>query len=168
MGFCDDVKGYRIYDPVKNRITTSRDVVILEKTKKEETVTVSIENTDSVGESIEESVVTLETRDQSSLSESEHLECDDVDMQEEEDRSIQVEGEGSSTQDIPCDVTQTAYERKEKRQRKKPSRYGYANMCTTPIGEDGMTYAEAISDPEKQQWLQAIAEELQSFEDNQV
>lgn len=41
-------------------------------------------------------------------------------------------------------------------------------MCTTSVGEDEMTYADAISSPEKQHWLEAMAEELQSFEDNQV
>lgn len=57
-----------------------------------------------------------------------------------------------------------------KRPRKKSSRYGHANMTctTTTIGEDSLTNEEAIHGPEKQQWLQAIAEELQSFDDNQV
>ncbi|KAH9636254.1 hypothetical protein HF086_009450 [Spodoptera exigua] len=57
---------------------------------------------------------------------------------------------------------------REKRKRKIPERYGYANACTMSIGEDELTFSEAISGPEKQQWLQAITEELQSFEDNQV
>ncbi|XP_046976414.1 uncharacterized mitochondrial protein AtMg00820-like [Vanessa cardui] len=57
---------------------------------------------------------------------------------------------------------------REKRKRKIPERYGYANACTMSIGEDELTFSEAISGPEKQQWLQAITEELQSFVDNQV
>lgn len=39
-------------------------------------------------------------------------------------------------------------------------------MCYS--GDDEMTYNDAISGPEKQQWLQAMAEELQSFSDNAV
>ncbi|CAH0719955.1 unnamed protein product, partial [Brenthis ino] len=45
--------GYRIYDPVKNLVTTSRDVVILEKKRNRDTV-------------MEESVVKLEPFESSS------------------------------------------------------------------------------------------------------
>ncbi|CAH2088806.1 unnamed protein product [Euphydryas editha] len=121
LGFSNDIKGYRIYDPVKKQVITSRDVVILEKTEKEKTATVSIERTNSVGESMEESI-----------------------------------GE------------QQTVNKREARITRKPERYGYANACTTSIGDVGMTYAEAISGPENQQWLQAMADELQSFKDNQV
>ncbi|GBP90716.1 hypothetical protein EVAR_64297_1 [Eumeta japonica] len=41
-------------------------------------------------------------------------------------------------------------------------------MCATGTGEEGLTYVEANCDPEKQKWLQARAEGLQSFQDNQV
>lgn len=169
VGFCDNVKGYRIYDPVKNKITISRDVIISEKIKQEEIITIPVETTDSVGEIMEESAVKSEPLDQSSSSDSECLVVVDDNLQEEqvmhipnEEDSSHVDGSASSQ------VPQTNFEAKEKRQRRPPERYGFANMCTTSIGEDEMTYAEAISGPEKQQWLQAIAEELQSFEDNQV
>ncbi|KOB68780.1 Retrovirus-related Pol polyprotein from transposon TNT 1-94 [Operophtera brumata] len=144
-----------------------RDVVILEKSQKEDTVTISVANTDSVGESMEESVVKLETLDQTSSSDSEYLvgQNNDCDKQQEkeDDRGVQDEGESSSAR------TQTIYEEeeKEKTQRNKASRYGFANMSTTSI-EDGMTFVEAINGPEKQQWLQAMAEELQSFKGNKV
>ncbi|XP_039764476.1 putative uncharacterized protein DDB_G0282129 [Pararge aegeria] len=73
----DNVKGYRIYDPVKNKVTTSRDVIIQEKPKPQETVTVSLESTDSVGELVEESVVKLEPLNKSSSSESDYLDVDE-------------------------------------------------------------------------------------------
>lgn len=71
VGFSENVKVYRIYNPVKNQVTTSRDVVILEKKKQEDKVNVCIENTDSVGESMEESVLKSEPSYQTSLSDSE-------------------------------------------------------------------------------------------------
>lgn len=188
VGFPENIKGYRVYDPVKNQITTSRDVVILEKKKNEDTVTVCIENTDSVGELTEESVVKLEPINQpnSSDSESEYLEVDDGDQHEEEGQQQSSEGvphridalsqltsenqQLSSENASPrrVDVTERLTKKPE-RLRKKPERYGFANTCTsTYVGEAEMTYADAISGPEKQQWLQAMADELQSFEDNEV
>lgn len=155
VGYSENIKGYRIYDPTKNTVTTSRDVVILEQKTKQDTATVCIENTDSVGELLEESVVKLESTEQSSSSESEYL---DVKNQKYSD---DASNRAVNSPEIPTEV-------KQKRQRKKPERYGYANICTNYIGDDNMTYAEAISGPEKQQWMQAMAEELQSFADNDV
>ncbi|CAH2091005.1 unnamed protein product [Euphydryas editha] len=31
VGFPENIKGYRVYDPVKRIITTSRDVIVMEK-----------------------------------------------------------------------------------------------------------------------------------------
>lgn len=31
VGYADGSKGYRVYDPVKNVITTSRDVIVVKK-----------------------------------------------------------------------------------------------------------------------------------------
>lgn len=166
VGFCENVKGYRIYDPIRNMITTSRDIVVLEKKKEQDTVDVILESTDSVGESIEESVV-----------KSDYLDVENKSIQTEggsekllrSDNALHTSEENTNPTDaadtyLPRMVT----EENKKRQRKKPERYGYANICNTSIGEDEMTYAEAISGPEKQQWLQAMAEELQAFEENQV
>lgn len=174
VGFCDNVKGYRIYDPIRNQVFTSRDVVIQEKPMRPDTVTVPIESTDSVGELAEESVVNLEPLNKSSSSESDYLdvEVDTVRTEacEENHNAVQANTTPESTDiasdlhggsDIPAPVEEV-----QKRARKKPDRYGYANMCAT--ADDGLTYAEAISGPERQQWLQAMAEELQSFDDNQV
>ncbi|CAH2109021.1 unnamed protein product [Euphydryas editha] len=154
VGFSDDIKGNRIYDPVKKQVITSRDVVILEKTEKEKTATVFIESTNSMGEGMEESIVKLELLDKSNSSESEYVNCKKDQNLKEETRHVQEE--------------QQTVNKREARITRKSERYGYANACTTSIGDHGMTYAEAISGPENQQWLQAMAAELQSFKDNQV
>ena len=153
VGYSENVKGYRIYDPVKNVITTSRDLVFIEKPRKQETVDVFLENTDSVGESVQESVIKL---GHSSSSESGYPDGEET----------EARGESLFEDTLQTETAEMDAENKEKRVRRKPDRYGV--LHTTSIGEDGMTYAEAISGPERQQWLQAIAEELQSFKDNQV
>ncbi|GBP56124.1 Retrovirus-related Pol polyprotein from transposon TNT 1-94 [Eumeta japonica] len=51
VGFAENVKGYRVYDPVKCNITTSRDVIVHENTERKNTVDDSI--TVSVGDTIQ-------------------------------------------------------------------------------------------------------------------
>ncbi|CAH0731222.1 unnamed protein product, partial [Brenthis ino] len=107
---------------------------------------------------MEESVVKLEPFESSSS------ESDYRDVEEENVEPIAKEQQ--HLEDIShLDPLVTVNTGMQKRQRKQPERYGYANICTS-VGEDGMSYAEAISGPEKQQWLQAMAEELRSFQDN--
>ena len=102
----------------------------LSTTRKQETADVFLENTDSVGESVEESVVKLEmeTSGHSSSSESDYLDGEET------------EARGES---LFKDTLQS-------------------------FKDNQLFDAEAISGPERQQWLQAMAEELQSFNDNQV
>lgn len=90
VDFCENVMGYRIYDPVRNLVTTSRDVVIIEKKKNQDTVTVCIENTDSVGELMEESVAKLEPLDLSSSGESDYLDVEDENGQTEARESTNI------------------------------------------------------------------------------
>lgn len=118
---------------------------------------------------MQESVLIQEPSDQSNLSESEsdHLDVEDESVQPvvsgEQQHSV-ITSDRRETVDLPV----TTGEKIPKRQRKKPERYGFANICTSYSRDDDITYAEAISGPEKQQWLQAVAEELQSFADNKV
>lgn len=51
VGFCDNIKGYRLYDTQRKQILTSRDVIIIEKEQK---VSPNLELTDSVEEAIQE------------------------------------------------------------------------------------------------------------------
>ncbi|KAG7306736.1 hypothetical protein JYU34_008164 [Plutella xylostella] len=173
VGYCENVKGYRIYNPVNNQVSTSRDVVIQEKPKRPDTVTVSLESTDSVGELEEESVVKLGPLNDSSSSESDNLNVEAENIESEscaEDLNIKQDSSVPQDTEKASEIPATPVQEVpvvEKRQRRKPDRYGFANMCDT-TGDDELTYAEAISGPERQMWLQAMAEELQSFEDNQA
>lgn len=129
-----------------------------------------------MGELIEESVVKLEPLNESSSSESDYLDVEEESLESEAcGENLNTEQTSSAPQsteepsDIPhVDFTTPAPEVTEKRQRRKPDRYGIVNMCATATGEDELTYAEAISGPERLMWSQAMAEELQSFQDNQA
>ncbi|CAB3249235.1 unnamed protein product [Arctia plantaginis] len=48
VGYSNDVKGYRIYNPKSNIITTSRDVIVLEKIKTENVLEVQESCSDEV------------------------------------------------------------------------------------------------------------------------
>ncbi|CAH2017931.1 unnamed protein product [Acanthoscelides obtectus] len=131
-----NVKGYRIYDPVKNIVTTSIDVVITEKPKKNEIATIPTGTTDSVGDLKKESEVEFEQSEQSSSSDSEYLDGQDGEdenwqagsIRDREGRSYIVgeEEEAPSVSDIP---ESPQIVDREKRRRRGPSRYGIVNMC---------------------------------------
>lgn len=171
VGYCDNVKGYRIYNPVKNQVYTSRDIIIQEKPKYPETVTVPLVSTDSVGELEEESVVKLEPLNKSNSSESDYLDVEEENIEPEaceEDLNIIRTSSSPQNTEKASDISITpVQEVPNTRQRRKPDRYGFTNMCVT-VEEDGLTYAEAINGPEQLMWLQAMTDELQSFQDNQA
>ncbi|GBP81875.1 Retrovirus-related Pol polyprotein from transposon TNT 1-94 [Eumeta japonica] len=161
---------------IKNKVTISRDVIIQEKPKCLETVIISLESTDSVGELVEESVVKLESLNKSSSSKSDYLDVEEESLESEAcGENLNTEQTSSAPQsteeasDTPHEgFTTPVPEVIVKRQRRKPDRYGFVNICVTATGGNGLTYAEAISGPERLMWLQAMADELQSFQDNQA
>ncbi|GBP34018.1 Retrovirus-related Pol polyprotein from transposon TNT 1-94 [Eumeta japonica] len=150
VGFPEDVKGYRVYNPSTKDITTSRDVIIMENNKQIESVVQIEENKqsqfieDSVGDTSYESISeTFHDNDETYLP--------DDSSDDSVENVVSVKRSGSS------------------RQRKQPDRYGHSNMCL----ESGdiqnvceLSLVEALKAPEKEQWLEAIKDELQCFDDN--
>lgn len=158
VGFSENVKGYRIYDPCRNLINTSRDVVITElPSRKNRTSGVTLENADSV----EEPPEVKELLDKSSSSETNGAILENTDSVGETPE-VQADDDNVQEKEQEENLEET------RRQRRPPQRYGYANVCTTPPIAGEMTYAEAISGPEGDQWMQAMADELQSFQENHV
>lgn len=147
VGYPDNIKGYRLYNPVSKTITTSRDVIIMEHEM--DVVTLPVNDTRIVED----------VSDEDSDSE------DDVTIKESPDETyIPSESEyedGEDTSFIP------SY--RSVRERKKPERYGLSNMCVSEAAPDdmnGLTLEEALRGPEKEEWLKAVYEEIQCFEDN--
>lgn len=59
----------------------------------------------------------------------------------------------------------------EVRKRKKSDRFGFSNMCVNAdfnLYGDQITYKEAVSGSESQEWNIAVAEELKAFKENQA
>ncbi|GBP23594.1 Retrovirus-related Pol polyprotein from transposon TNT 1-94 [Eumeta japonica] len=165
MGYPDNIKGYRVYNPETRNISTSRDVIIIEKeSKPEHFIEVQDQDIDSVGE------------------------CknpDDTEQQETDSITNNSESSVDSFQDVNDETyVPTDYEDSDsilkddgnrspqclnKRIRKVPDRYGFSNLCVdneTYVDAAGLSLHDALNGPERTQWESAMSEELQCFKDN--
>lgn len=174
VGYGEDVKGYRLYNPIKKTITTSRDVIVMEdeardsETSKDTAIWVPNEETPQES---------MEKKSKDSVGESSVKVPDEEDhCDSDSDSSVYADGNEilieTPTSEVPQPVVQETSEPqlgvKSKRLRKKPDWYGFSNMCissTVPASAE-ISLSEALEGAEKEQWRRAMADELQSFEDN--
>lgn len=167
VGYSNDVKGYRIYNPKSNVITTSRDVTVLEK--------VETENVVEVQESCSDEVNMIPVGDEDIILQEDSLEQSESPIADdsselyvpcESDTLDSFESGTTDSEDsiIMNNVNMTSGPRR----RQQPDRYGFASVRA----EDDNTFTgeislqEALEGPEKAQWLAAVQDELQSFEMN--
>ncbi|GBP41692.1 Retrovirus-related Pol polyprotein from transposon TNT 1-94 [Eumeta japonica] len=171
VGFGEDVKGYRSYNPTKNNIITSKDVIVMEgetgdiATTSEETIWIPDE--ERTQESLETPEVSVEQESSISVGETCVLEVDDQ-CDSSSDSSVYTDGEDALHESPPSKVrvqevqTTSVPEPKHcvkaKRQRKQPEQYGFSNLCessTVPASEE-ISISEALEGPEKEQWSCAM------------
>ncbi|KAJ8737027.1 hypothetical protein PYW07_000298 [Mythimna separata] len=155
VGYSENIKGYRMYDPIARNIIVARDVVVMENIDDSSATTITI-NEERPPEGVQE--------------------------EEEQDTSVSQKDEtfipGNSSSDTdtsysdtlsPEDMDLVSMQRDsstpEKRVRRKPDYYGYANMCAEMTGEP-ITVSDILNSPEKEQWQCAMKEELKSFREN--
>lgn len=172
VGYSENIKGYRLYNPIKKTLVTSRDVIFMEEeldTEKknqesaiwipnEETPAVGIQeevNADSVGEVSKTVVDSEEYHSDSSVYE----DGNGTLIETPTKTDIVQEGEMTST-------LQREPQLPTKRSRKQPDRYGYMVYSSTVPTSEEIMFSEALAGPESEQWRRAMADELQSFEDN--
>lgn len=162
VGFAENVKGYRVYNPIKCRVSTSRDVVVHELTeKKDDSVTVSVGDIIQSDKPDSHVKIKEETKEERSSADSPNIssEADHFNALTDLDSTLQqTTDENEQVQSLPT-----------KRIRSKPQRYGYTHMCITPsteVTQDPITVQEALSNPDKDKWIEAMEEELQAFRDN--
>lgn len=159
VGYSENTKGYRLYDPESQKIIVARDVIIMENIP-ENSATLLVEDIQQP-----ESVAESRTAEDSESSSSDSLIQDDVndvtyvpsEPPSEEESFYEADDSGDRTQealDIP------------KRVRRRPDYYGYSNMCIEDVTDEEISLTDAVTGPEKEQWLKAIGEEIKSFIDN--
>ncbi|KAG7307913.1 hypothetical protein JYU34_006528 [Plutella xylostella] len=134
LGYAENTKGYRLYNPVTKRIVNSRDVVVMES---------SCEMTQAVVREKEP----------------------DVPEEEEQEQSLRDPNDSTYVPDSECTASSSSadefYELENeavqlgpveqlslgKRERKKPERYGFSNVCVTneDILEESLTYEDVMN-----------------------
>ena len=165
VGFSENVKGYRVYDPRKNIVIVKRDVIVMEektytKNTDEENV-IWIYNNEEKNEGSRDSVGDQWSDESQNSQSSVYTDPDSDDNTLKEENSDDTLVPSIETQeDIDLQVG--------KRIRKQPERYGFTNMCiSSALPEvDQIVFSEAMKGPEAERWKLAMQEELQSFEDN--
>lgn len=158
VGYSEEVKGYRVYNPKTNLITTSRDVVIIEKESRFCDVIVDERNPE-----------TLLNNEQMSLdSVGDSCQSDDSFLSVDNANDTAYFPSGNEDSDSSTGSTDSVVNTLPARERRKPEWYGFSNMCTesTNVEVNELSLEEALQGPEKEHWLRAVQEELQCFDNN--
>lgn len=165
VGYAENIKGYRVYDPENNSIRTNRDVIIMEKYPTiNNTVDIPVECKSSAEEQKKEYIVSDDTDSEGEVEDGDSTYVPD-------DTSCVTSDE--SFFDVPDqDITTTCLNSEEathKRNRKAPERFGYNQLCIAEsIDHDvkDITLQEALKGPESHFWKASMKEELESFKKN--
>ncbi|CAH2083465.1 unnamed protein product [Euphydryas editha] len=171
VGYADNVKGYRLYNPRSNKVITSRVVIILEPNDSPEMTQVNI--SEGQGTSLGHTEKQDDTETDSNQSVITVIGNDDSTYVEEQSETSSSSDDFSDC--LPMKVVKNLAEISQPvgtvRERKKPDRFGYSNMCVetgVSLYEDQITYEEAMNGPESGDWCKAMEEELKSFEENEA
>lgn len=180
VGYCEDRKGYRLYEPQRQRIFTSRDVTFMEHRRGSEFLRPEVpRNSTSIDAQLCWVAPPIYTA-------GEHEDLEHPSSARGEDSSDSVDcshvsstgdNESTSEQDdlpvIPELRRSTRLSRPPRRLQVDPKKKSYTesesvqsvtlNSSTEP--EEPSTYTEALSSPESDKWQAAMQEELRSLHD---
>lgn len=156
VGYSETSKGYRLYDPVTNKININRDVAIMEEIK--EKIQIVMNGNDKAADSVGDTIINeqlIEDTEEENSADTEHVKytnCEDI--SDEED----------------CETTESpgSESRRSKRQPKPKEFKDFVTyMCMEGTGvDDPLTVEEVSSRPDAEMWKKAMLEELESFEEN--
>ncbi|CAN0905823.1 Retrovirus-related Pol polyprotein from transposon TNT 1-94, partial [Linum grandiflorum] len=187
VGYADEEYGFRLYDPEKKKVVRSRDVVFFEHEKGADllsmryistselpidsanvpssTVQPSNENVEDVVDDVDE--VQPES-DAPTVDDNDLDESSDEEIQEEnglgEDNHEEVHEQGEQ----PIPQVEDTHVRRSTRDRKPSTKYPSSEFIL--ITEDGepANYQEVLSHSEKDQWFDAMKEEMSSLKKNET
>jgi hypothetical protein len=144
LGFKKGVKGYKLWDPVAQKVVISRDVVFDEKSmtkafKGEKSQ--AAESSNNIGRSTVQ------------------VELDELESQSNEEPHSNDQEQDSTRSDRP------------KRNKRPPVRYGLEDLVSYALltsSEDPSTFQEAIESSEKDKWMEAMVEENEFLSKNKT
>uniref|UniRef100_A0A2N9GFK1 CCHC-type domain-containing protein n=1 Tax=Fagus sylvatica TaxID=28930 RepID=A0A2N9GFK1_FAGSY len=144
LGFKKGVKGYKLWDPVAQKVVISRDVVFDEKSMTKafkEEKSQAAENSNNIGRSTVQ------------------VELDELESQSDEEPHSNDQEQDNTRSDRP------------KRNKRPPVRYGFEDLVSYALltsSEDPSTFQEAIESSEKDKWMEAMVEENESLSKNKT
>lgn len=165
VGYAENTKGYRVYNPVTNVVTTSRDIVIME-TLNQNMVEIPLECEHPVEVTQQEEIHSDYEENENSFSEVNDR--DETYVPESEVSSVSISDNSFDTASDP-DVEPSKPEQRLRRTIRRPDRYCCNNLCVTECQDSShgeITLGEALNGPESTFWRASMKEELKSFEDN--
>ena len=151
VGYSENIKGYRLYNPKSQAVTIARDVVVMENIP---------------SDSCKTSIMVINKQ-----REEEELRCLDETKQtvEKDDETYVASGSSSDSEEkfdesLTTDEMEVISQKDNitlpvKRVRRKPNYYGYTNMCVEDVTGEQITLSDAMNGPEKVQWQSAMKEE---------
>uniref|UniRef100_A0A2N9HA88 CCHC-type domain-containing protein n=1 Tax=Fagus sylvatica TaxID=28930 RepID=A0A2N9HA88_FAGSY len=144
LGFKKGVKGYKLWDPVAQKVVISRDVVFDEKSMTKafkEEKSQAAESSNNIGRSTVQ------------------VELDELESQSNEEPHSNDQEQDSTRSDRP------------KRNKRPSVRYGFEDLVSYALltsSEDPSTFQEAIESSEKDKWMEAMVEENESLSKNKT
>ncbi|CAH2103986.1 unnamed protein product [Euphydryas editha] len=160
VGYSENVKGYRLYDPVARDVTIARDVVVMENIDDSSMTTITV-NESRPPEDVKEEEVSLSEEQDTSENQNDKTFIPSNSSSDADDSYSDT----LSPEDLDLFSTQCDTNVPEKRVRRKPDFYNVVNMCAEISGEQ-LTTSDVLNSSEKEQWQCAIKDELKSFSEN--
>ncbi|KAJ8717783.1 hypothetical protein PYW07_005713 [Mythimna separata] len=180
IGYCENTKGYRFFDPVSKKVVISRDATFVEKCDDSENITQKMPT--SLPQYATIPIPTPTENDSHNLSVEDTINVDDsspnrldITSSSSNDTSFDScvmnrrsddETYYPDTDEYNDDDNDNNFQRNiTLRSQKKQKMQGNNYMCATQVS-DPLTAEEALSGPNAKQWKQAMDEEYKSLLDN--
>jgi hypothetical protein len=151
IGYEKGVKGYRLWDPEAQKVIISRDVVFDEASmlKDKQVLQGKLADKENSGVQVEfNEPVEFEEKQQS---DDDVVEPDDPPTTDEQQRSLATD--------------------RPRRSIRAPQRYGFEDMISFALitsSGDPCSFKEAVSSPDKDKWMEAMVEEVESLHKNET
>lgn len=161
VGYDENTKGYRCYNPDTKKIITSRDVTIMEETKETSIVIESGMEKADVSDSVGDENESLYSTEEQSVED-----IEESNSEEKDDDSDYV-----PDQEPENDIMVLRRSERQKKERTFDDFVTYLSTNTvneTDIDEFPVTTSDALSRPDGHKWKQAMLEEISSFEENET
>ncbi|WCJ18000.1 Transposon Ty1-LR1 Gag-Pol polyprotein [Euphorbia peplus] len=146
LGYKKGVKGYKFWDPVEKKMVISRDAIFDEKSMLQQNVeTIQIDSVQNQEQAVER--------------------VEEVEMGQSSDSA----SSGSKTTDLQD--YNLARDRERRMNVKAPNRFGFEDMVSYALNvgsDDPANFQEAITSREKEGWMGAMVEEMESLHKNET